>query len=327
MTDNSPRDSPIRVVLLIPLRDDWGSVAELVRRLDEAISAQPYLVQLLLVDDGSIQEFQPSDFPPRFFAIRGIRILRLRRNLGHQRAIAIGLAHIETNIVCDAILVMDGDGEDTPAGVLELLHAFTGKVAIFAKRSRRTESLDFRLLYQVYKLLHRLLTGIKVQVGNFSILPSRYLRALVVTPELWNHYAAAVFRCGLPIATLPIRRGRRIAGTSKMNFVALTVHGISAISVFGDVVGIRLLGASVAGSLLAAAGIAIVIAIRLFTNRAIPGWATYSTGALAVILIQFITMASSFTFAFLANRANLSFVPVRDYELFVDRFEDIYQHG
>jgi hypothetical protein len=99
-----------------------------------------------------------------------------------------------------------------------------------------------------------------------------------------------------------------------MNFVSLTIHGISAISVFGDVVGVRLLIVSVAGSLLAIVGIAIVIAIRLFTAAAIPGWATFVIGILVLLLMQFVTMAVSFTFTMLSNRVNQHFVPLRDYE-------------
>jgi polyisoprenyl-phosphate glycosyltransferase len=327
MVESSPQASPLRVVVLIPLRDDWVSAAELIRRLDQALLAQPYGAEVLLVDDGSRQECRPADFPAQLAAIRNIRVLRLRRNLGHQRAIAIGLVHIEKSIPCDAVLVMDGDGEDTPEGALQLLSLFTGQTAIFAKRSRRTESSTFRLFYQMYKLVHYLLTGVKVQVGNFSILPSKYLGTLVVTSELWNHYSAAVIRSGLPMTTTPIPRGYRIDGSSKMNFVTLAAHGMSAISVYGDVVGVRLLLGSMLGSLLAAAGIAAVLAVRLFTDRAIPAWATYSIGALAIIFIQFVTLALSFTFTFLSNRINLSFVPLRDYELFVAGVQDICLNG
>jgi polyisoprenyl-phosphate glycosyltransferase len=324
MSEGSQLASPLHAVALIPLRDDWLSAGELLRQFDQALSAQPYLVDILLVDDGSIKAFRSEELLSRFAAIGSIRILRLRRNLGHQRAIAIGLVHIQKTMPCDAVLVMDGDGEDTPEGAIQLLRAFSGKAAIFAKRSRRTESLGFRLAYQLYKLVHHMLTGVRVEVGNFSILPARYLSTLSVTSELWNHYAAAVYRSGLSVTSIPIPRGRRFFGTSKMNFVALTAHGMSAISVFGDVVGVRLLVGSIIGSLLAVVGILAVVAIRIFSNQAIPGWATYSIAALAIILIQFITMATSFTFAFLANRISLSFVPLRDYELFVDSFQDIY---
>ncbi len=313
----------------MPLRDDWTSAAELIRRLDKAISSDFRTVEIFLVDDGSIQKHDHNDFESRFSVVRAIRVLRLRRNLGHQRAIAIGLTHIQKTASCDAVLVMDSDGEDTPEGVVELLRAYSGAQgaqAIFAKRSRRSESLVFRCFYHLYRVLHRGLTGISVQVGNFSILPSKYLDTLVVMSELWNHYAAAVFRSKLPFTMVPIARGTRIAGISRMNFAALVSHGLSAISVFGDVVGVRLLIGSLAGSMLAGLGIILVVIIRFVTNQAIPGWATYATGTLAIIMIQFITIATSFTFFMLSNRTNLGFVPLRDYSLFMEEPEDIYPH-
>ena len=103
-----------------------------------------------------------------------------------------------------------------------------------------------------------------------------------------------------------------------MNFVALVSHGLSAISVFGDIVGVRLLIGSLAGSLLAALGIVVVATIRFSTNWALPGWATYATGTLAIIMIQLIAIAASFTFFVLSNRTNPGFVPARDYSVFVE---------
>jgi glycosyltransferase involved in cell wall biosynthesis len=316
------------VVVLMPLRDDWSSAAELIRRLDQAISSYPCALDVLLVDDGSAQGCTSENFQSHFAVVRTIRILRLRRNLGHQRAIAIGLAHIAQTTACAAVLVMDADGEDTPSGALELVRSFSdngGIRAIFAERSRRVESIVFRTFYWLYKSLHLILTGLSVRVGNFSILPSAYVATIVTVPEMWNHYAAAVFRSGLRFTTIPIPRGYRIAGTSRMNFVALVTHGLSAISVFGDIVGVRLLIGSLVGSLLATVGILVVVMIRLFTNEAIPGWATYATGILAIILVQFITIATSFTFFILSSRTNLGFVPIRDYALFVAEVVDIYR--
>lgn len=310
----------------MPARDDWASAAELIRRLDKAFSTFNCTASILIVDDGSVQSFDAGDFSGPYACLRGVKVLRLRRNLGHQRAIAIGLVYVQQSIPCDAVMVMDSDGEDTPEGALQLLEAFTGETAIFAERSRRTEAFVFRLFYRVYKALHRILTGIRVRVGNFSILPARYLGTLVVMSELWNHYAAAVFRSGLRFTAIPIPRGHRIAGKSRMNFVSLAAHGMSAISVFGDIAGVRVLIASMAGAIVTVAAIAAVIAIKLFTSRAVPGWATYSIAALVIIFIQLLTIATSFTFTMLSNRINLSFVPLRDYELFVAECRDAYRH-
>ena len=315
------------LVILLPLRDDWKSAAELIRRLDKVLSGYPDTLQILVVDDGSMQRATRDTFQTSYSTVCSIRVLRLRRNLGHQRAIAIGLAYLESTTPCDAVLIMDADGEDTPEGALQLLDAFAAKkgaVAVFAERSRRSESFVFQLFYRLYKILHRTLTGVGVQVGNFSILPTTHLNTLVVVSETWNHYAAAVFRSRLPFIMIPIPRGRRIDGSSQMNFESLVGHGLSAISVFGDVVGIRLLISSIAGSFLAGLGILTVILIRFLTDRAIPGWATYASGMLVIIMIQFVSIAASFTFFVLSSRTNFGFIPSRDYQLFVAETTDFY---
>jgi len=321
------KQTPLRVILLMPVRDDWVSAAELILRLDRTISPKTCTLEVFMVDDGSLQKCDPGLFQKQLSVVQSIRTIRLRRNLGHQRAIAIGLAHIQKSCTCDAVIVMDADGEDTPEGVAQLLAAYGDSLivqAIFAERNRRSESLLFQIFYRLYKILHVSLTGISVRVGNFSILPQSYINTLVVMSELWNHYSAAVFRSKLPFQMIPIPRGKRIAGVSRMNFVALVSHGLSAVSVFGDIVGVRLLIASLTGSLLAGLGMIAVGAIRLFTNQAIPGWATYATGTLAIIGMQMITIATSFTFFMLSSRTNLGFVPARDYPLFLGEIEDIY---
>ena len=85
--------SPMRVTVLMPLRDDWASGAELIRRLDRTLSAYPCILNVLLVDDGSVEPCAAADFQSKYAVVRSIRVLRLRRNLGHQRAIAVGLVH------------------------------------------------------------------------------------------------------------------------------------------------------------------------------------------------------------------------------------------
>ena len=134
---------------LMPLRDDWTSAAELIRRLDNAISCDAWTMEILLVDDASVERYDHKDFQRSFSSVRGIRRLRLRRNLGHQRAIAIGLVYVHQTTSCDAVIVMDADGEDTPEGVAQLLRAYSdthGEKVIFAERSRRSESPPVSIL-------------------------------------------------------------------------------------------------------------------------------------------------------------------------------------
>ena len=188
-----------------------------------------------------------------------------------------------------AVVVMDGDGEDDPADLPTLLGAFDaagGRRIIFAGRARRSESLAFRAFYQLYKALHRLLVGRAVKVGNYAVVPAAALGRLVTAAELWNHFAAAVVKARLPFDVVPTRRGRRYAGDSQMNFIALVIHGLSALSVFAETIGVRLLVALAGLMGLTAAAGAAVVAVRLATDWAVPGWATYTLGLLLLLLAQ-----------------------------------------
>ena len=312
--------TPDPLCVLIPVYDDWESVRTLLANLDEELDRTRWSARVLLVDDGSTQPVPADLVPAAPSALARIEVLELRRNLGHQRAIAIGMAHVEEQGDCDAVLVMDGDGEDSPSDVPRLLDHFdrSGREKIvFARRARRSENLTFRVLYRLYILGHRILTGDWVEIGNFSVLGREHVSRLVAVSETWNHYAAAVVKARLPFDTIDTERGRRYAGDSQMNLLALVQHGLSAISVHGDVVGTRLLVAAVGLILVAASFLVATVGIRVATDLAIPGWATYATGILFVILLQAVVLAVVFVFVVLAGRQMASFLPVRDYRYFV----------
>ena len=102
-----------------------------------------------------------------------------------------------------------------------------------------------------------------------------------------------------------------------MSFVSLVIHGLGAISVHADVVGVRLLIASLTGILLAAVGLAAIVAIRLLTTLAIPGWATSAAGILAVVLLQLVLFSVVFCFMTLSNRQGTTVLPLADYPYFI----------
>jgi len=308
-------------VIVVPVYDDWESFEVLIGRLDTALAKAGMRTDVLVVDDASTTEPSRSMFADRRFDAFGrIDVLRLRHNLGHQRAIAIGLAYVEKELSHDAVVVMDGDGEDEPTDVPRLLarlRAEGGKKIVFAERTRRSESLAFRVCYALYRIAHRFLTGRGVRVGNFSAVARVQLESLVAVSALWNHYAAAAYQSRQPICTIPTRRAPRIKGTSRMNVVALVAHGLSAISVQSEVVGVRLVVMAIIVAVLAASGLVAVVMVRLLTNLAIPGWATYTAGLLAMILFQSLLSAMIFSFMILAGRQGTTFLPLRDYRYYV----------
>lgn len=318
------------VVILIPVFNDWESLRLLLPAIDRALAAAGRSARVFVVDDGSTLE-PPDEFPEwDFRALERVDLLSLRRNLGHQRALAIGLSYIERRIGPEAVVVMDGDGEDAPQDVprlLDRLEAERGRKIVFAERARRSEGLAFRAFYWLYRHAHYLLTGQRVRVGNFSAIPRRRLSSLVCVTELWNHYAAAAIQSRQPICMIPTRRAHRLRGRSTMNFIALVTHGLSAISVYNGVVGVRLLVLSVLLAMMAIGAVVAVVAVRLFTELAIPGWATTAASFSMILLTQALLLAGLFVFVILGSRNSLTFLPRRDYKHFVYGVTRLYAPG
>jgi len=311
---------PLRLVIVLPVYNDWPAAGTLVNRIDAELGNAGLTADVLLIDDGSESTVGEDFAAGPWRALRAVRLLTLRRNVGHQRAIVLGLAYLHRRGSFDAVVVMDADGEDRPADVPRLVDQFERdgrRSIVFAERRRRTESLIFRAFYWTYRQLHLVLTGLRVRVGNFSILPAAAVASLVAVPETWNHVAAAVFKSRLRYSTIPTTRGFRIAGRSSMNFVALVVHGLSALSVFGEIVGVRLMVAAT-GLFIVVAGLAAGLAAWSVTTRqAVPGWAVAAGGIAAVLLTQLVVVSFLAALSILSARNAQNFLPLRDWRYFV----------
>lgn len=310
----------MRLTILMPVYDDWEPAEQLIYELDGALSGLSIEPRVLLIDDHSSEP--PSDgFLGRpLQTISSVDVVRLRRNLGHQRAICIGLAHVRALEACDATLVMDADGQDRPADAVRLIRRFSeagGARIIFAERTKRLEGAVFRAFYNLYRGLHRLLTGIPVRIGNFSIIPANRLSDLAVVPELWNHYAAAVLKARLAYETMPAPRGARLGGRTSMSFARLVIHGLSALSVFAEIVCVRLLLTTLALAVVSLCVVAALAVIDLATALRVPLWASWASLILLLLSVLLITVTGGACLLVLFNRSNMSFIPARDYAWFI----------
>ena len=320
------------MVILIPIYDDWASFAELVGWIDAELVRLGKKASLLVVDDASVHALAPAVLRDRRFqGIIEIRVLRLRTNVGHQRAIVSGLVHLsKQGARPDGVLVMDGDGEDRPEDIgalLERAEACGGKAVIFAERKQRTEDWRFKACYRIYKVIFRLLSGVGISFGNFCFIPPGLLGSLASVPDIWNHFAAGVLKSRVPIERIPLARGRRIHGLPRMNFENLVLHGLSAISVFSEAIGVRAIFISVLAMAGAALATAAVAALRLFGGVALPPWSPVLLGVLLLGLFQLLILVTIFAFMVLHNRNASRFYPQDDCRRYVDRDAVVWPGG
>jgi hypothetical protein len=313
-------------VMLIPVYNDWECAADVLRELDAQLEVKGWSYQAVIVNDGSQEPPGEALLKTGLKAIASVKVINLCRNLGHQRALATGRCWVVENVPCAAIVVMDGDGEDMPAHVPALLASFASdkRCAVFAARTRRTESLVFQLFYHLYRLVLVVLTGVPVRIGNFSVISRDHAASLVTSADLWNHYAAAAVRSRLPIKTVPLPRGRRFSGQSRMRWASLVIHGLSAASVFGDVIGVRLLTASLIGLCIALPGLCLSLATGGQDNGGHLGNAAILWAFVTLLLVQLTLTSVGFILSVLSGRSFAAFIPLGEYARFVRSVDSLW---
>jgi len=316
------------ILAVIPVYNDWTAAAMLLDDLDRVDFNGT--VHVMFVDDASTDAVTRPAVKERYASINEISVLRLNRNLGHQRASAIGMAYACATLAFDAMIVMDADGEDRPQDIRTLIDTFDenkGQGVVFAARRRRTAALSFKLYYLVYLMVSKILTGFAERVGNFSVLSRATASRLVQAPELLMHYSSTVQKLKIPFHKVKIDRGKRYHGSSKMGFTGLVMHGLLAIAVHRERVAIRAFIFCAFSSFLLLAGIPIVACVRFFTDMAIPGWATSLTGMLLILLSQLVGLGLFTIFIILGSRSLMEVVPARDFGLFIEGHETWYHRA
>jgi polyisoprenyl-phosphate glycosyltransferase len=319
---------PLQTTILTPVFDDWDSFSCLVQELGQrSRQFKNMRIAIIAVDDGSttVPELKFT-FPEDQNTIHSISILHLVRNLGHQKAIALGIAYINANVPSDLVIVMDADGEDKPDDISKLLEESEkspGKI-IFARRSRRSEGIIFRLFYFLYKFFFNLLTGSYIAFGNFALIPGKLVKRVAHLPEIWNHFAAGILRANIAWSSTPTERGKRYRGRSNMNFVALIVHGLSAISVYVEILTVRLMLFAMTIIILGVVSFLVLLYIKYFTLLAIPGWASTVAIGIVVIMFQAILLLALLTFLSLNYRSSELFIPAKDYRDYLLDLETIH---
>ena len=210
---------------------------------------------------------------------------------------------------------------DRPEDVPVLLAAWqkAPDMLCFARRQKRQESNTFKFLYFFYKRAFKFLTGYVITFGNFVVIPMEKLQRLVYVSEIWNHFPGGIIRSKLSYQSVPIDRGSRYRGQSKMNMVALIQHGLSSITVNLDVVAVRMLIFSFVLIIISMLFLIALIWVRFFSQLAIPGWtSSVGIGIVTIVLLAFF-FSLLLTFTILNGRIQPTFIPARDYKIYIYR--------
>jgi len=270
--------------------------------LAAATLAVPSRLRFVVIDDTAGQDREVD-------ALRGcddVVIVHTPFNLGHQHALVFGLRSLAAQMdEADWVATLDADGEDRPDDLPRLLAPLSTPAAqghiVLARRTKRKESLWFKVLYWQFRVLFRTLTGTVIRSGNYAAFRGRHVHRLLFHPAFDLSYASAFLSLKVPVEFVPCERGTRYTGESKMGGARLIEHGVGMLMPFIDRIAVRaLIGFGFVFVVALAAGLTLM-AMRWLEGMGVPAWTTpalflmglVSFSALSTFLTLFTIFAQS----------------------------------
>ena len=228
-----------KIIILIPVYNDWESLNKLLNEINGSLeSLKNFEFSCVIINDCSSVKQTIISKPSN---IKTINIINMRENRGHARCNALGIRHINKNKKFDYVILMDGDGEDRPVEIIDLVNKVINEpeYSVVAKRIKRSEGLIFQSLYQIHKLITYIFTGKKINFGNYTCLTKKDISTLSSKASLWSSFSGSVKKYLNNLNEINSTRGTRYFGPSKMSLFNLGIHSFSIIAVFKNQVFLR----------------------------------------------------------------------------------------
>ncbi len=222
----------MKIIILIPVFNDFQSVSKLIEEIDINISEINASFSVIIVNDASTEENNLNI--KNLNKIKSLKIINMRNNRGHTRCIAAGLKHIAENEDFDYVIPMDGDGEDRPEEIKKFVEKIkvNSNCTIVGERIKRTESFIFKICYFLHKIITFTFTGKFIKFGNFTCLTKESVKKLIQEKATWSSFSGSLAKIENNLIKSSSIRGSRYYGPSKMSFFNLVKHSLAIIAVF-----------------------------------------------------------------------------------------------
>lgn len=281
--------SPLELSVVTPMYNESEAIDHFVARLRPVLDRLDMTYEVIAVDDGS-----RDVTVARLLQLRKtwpqLRVVSLRRNVGHQAALAAGLRAARGHHVVS----IDADLQDPPETIAEMLAVAREQrvdVVYGVRDDRSTDTVFKRTTAGLYYwLIHRLAgPWVSNQAGDFRLISRAVVDVLNDLPERQPVYRLVVPSLGYPSAEVPYARAERVAGQTKYPLNKMIKLAFDSITSF-SAMPLRI--ATWLGTLAFLFCLALVTAglVAWALGATVPGWTSLYVAVLLLGGIQLICL-------------------------------------
>jgi dolichol-phosphate mannosyltransferase len=268
-----------KVSIVVPVFNEQDNIDVLYREVCRYMDPLGYRFELIFVDDGS------SDATPLILdrltqEDARVRALILARNFGHQVALSCGLDHAEG----DAVITMDGDLQHPPELLPVLLAKWEEGFEVVQTIRLSTEGVSWfkNLTSSLFYRLMNAMSKVRVQEGgsDFRLQDRKVVLSFRRYKERARFIRGMISAIGYRQVQVQFMAPKRHAGKSKFSLRHMLHFALDGITAYSK---LPLRFAFYLGLIFGLISMVLtihVIYIKLFTNEAVPGWATISASIL-----------------------------------------------
>ncbi len=270
------------VFIIIPCFNEGQTIIKLIHEIEQVMNERYEKCTVVIVDDSSTDNTLALLTSIQLNGNLKLKVLTLQFNIGHQGAIAQGLLFAYANHASCAI-ILDGDGEDDPLAIPELLSLKENDI-VHVIRGKRDEKLFFRFYYSIYRMIFRLVTKKKMNFGNYCLISSRVIA--ITNSRTFIHFAAFLSKLHFNSLTITSDRRPRIGGNSKMNLASLVHHAFRSFVEYAQALLMVFLKLSIFLFIFFIITIGYIVYLKIFTSVPVLGWSsTFGIGLLTSALV------------------------------------------
>ena len=225
--------SKIDLSVIIPIYNEEMNLVPMNNRIIAALSPLGLHYEIIYVNDGS-----KDNSLPIIIGLSeenaSVKYIDFSRNFGHQIAISAGLEHA----VGERIVIMDGDGQDPPELIPELLKkSLEGFEVVYAKRKKRKGESFLKKL--TAKLFYRFLANITqieipLDTGDFRLIHRKVQKVLLNMPEQHKYLRGQIAWIGFNSTFVDYDREERMGGNTKFTYGKMMRFATDGISGFSN---------------------------------------------------------------------------------------------
>lgn len=259
-----------KISILLPFYNEEKNLPHLIHRIHNVIKAIPCEFEYLFVDDGSSD--RSAEYIKQLMnSQKGITLIELSRNFGHQTAVYAGLQHAKG----DAVIIADTDLQDRPEAFSDFIKYWEeGFDVVYAIRKDRKENHFKRIMFSIfYKILNRISEiPIPVDAGLFSLIDRKVIKILADIPERNRYIPGLRAWTGFKQIGIEIEREERGDKIPKVSLLMLFRLAMDALISFSWIPLRISMFLGIFAIILSTLGAGIVLYKKYISMAAIPGW-------------------------------------------------------